>query len=128
MRDLILKPFSTTRGEAKFKFILMVVIIIGIVYVVIKAAPVWIDYYSLKDEVEQLALNNPCRKEAMDKIKQIIMDRLKEFEKTTVKEKDVIVKCENDRMMIRVSYQRRLDLPGYSNTFNFNIDEEVRKF
>jgi len=126
MNNLFLKPICSTRGDAKLNLIIAIVVVVGIVYVVIKAAPIWIDHYSLKDEIEQLAIASQCRN--LERVKQEILNRIKGFSNTTVKEDQVIVKCDSDKVKVQVDYRRRLELPGYSRTFSFNVNEDIRTF
>jgi hypothetical protein len=127
MRDsLFLKPFYNSRGDARLNFILAIIIVAAIIYIIMQVAPVWIDYYGLKDYVTEQAQYGSCRD--VDSIKENIVKKIKEYPNTVVKEDQVKVSCDGGIMKVQASYRRRLELPGYSRNLAFDIDTGVRKF
>jgi len=120
-----LKPFYNSDGATRLKSLTILFVITGIVYVIIHVAPVWIDHYGIKDEIDQLALYSSCRKP--DEAKQAVLKIIKSYPLTTVKDDQVSVSCDKDILQIHAAYQRRLELPGYSRTFSFNIETGARR-
>jgi hypothetical protein len=122
-----LSPRTGERGEARLKFLIVLVILAVVAYCAYQYVPVAIQAYQLKDVMQQTVNTAALQSQTTsDSLKKTLTDRALEYGAPPPPTTQVAVVQQDGRWQARVQYTRQVSLPFY--TYQYNFDNTVRSF
>ena len=106
------------RGLISFQAIVTIALVILGVYLAFKFIPPWIDYFALKDTMEQIIKMRTMLTEG--EIKERVIEEARQLH-IPLSEEDIVLEKEGNRVILAVNYEVRVLLPwGLERVFSFS--------
>jgi hypothetical protein len=114
---------SSSRGFIRFKVLLTLAVVAGLVYCGIKLGPPYWNYLSMYDPVKEAAMA-VSRRTPEAEVRAGLIARARATD-VALEDEDIEILQRGNFLVVRVSWEVPLDVPMYRRTLRFEIEQAV---
>ena len=114
---------SSSRGFIRFKVLLTLSVLAGLVYLGIKLGPPYWNYLAMQDPVKEAAMA-VSRRTPEAEIRKVLIARAQATD-VALEDENIEILQRGNFAVVRVSWEVPLDIPMYRRTLQFQIEQAV---